>query len=77
MRAWAIAQPPKKPTLSVKFETFRKEWPPLERLRKEWHANARALGGPCGFGELEQFAMVLPDYNIKVVSADKGYQLIF
>lgn len=77
MRAWAIAQPPKKPTLSVKFKTFRNEWPPLERLCKEWPANARALGAPCGFGELEQFAMVLLDYNIKVVSADKGYQLIF
>ena len=77
MRAWPIARPPKKPTLSVKFETLRKEWPPLERLRKDWHANARVLGGPCGLGELEQFAIVLPDYIIKVVSADKGYQLIF
>ena len=33
--------------------------------------------GPCGLGALEQFAIMLPDYFIRVISAELGFQVIF
>ena len=41
------------------------------------HRKARVLEGPCGLGELELFQIVLAEYQIVVVSADHGYQIIF
>ena len=41
------------------------------------HRKARVPEGPCGLGELELFQIVLSAYQIVVVSADHGYQIIF
>ena len=41
------------------------------------HRRARVPEGPRGLGELELFQIVLAEYQIVVVSADHGYQLIF
>ena len=41
------------------------------------HRRARVPEGPCGLGELELFQIVLAEYQIVVVSADHGYQIIF
>ena len=41
------------------------------------HSKARVPEGPCGLGELNLFQIVLADYQIVVVSADHGYQIIF
>ena len=41
------------------------------------HRRACLPEGPCGLGELELFQIVLAEYQIVVVSADHGYQIIF
>ena len=41
------------------------------------HRRARVPEGPCGLGELNLFQIVLTEYQIVVVSADHGYQIIF
>ena len=41
------------------------------------HRRARVPEGPCGLGELQLFQIVLAEYQIVVVSADHGYQIIF
>ena len=46
-------------------------------MAKALHRQARVPEGPCGLGELELFQIVLSDYQIVVVSADHGYQIIF
>ena len=40
------------------------------------HRRARVPEGPCGLGELNLFQIVLAEYQIVVVSADHGYQII-
>ena len=46
-------------------------------LARQLHRRARVPEGPCGLGELNLFQIVLSDYQIVVVSADHGYQIIF
>ena len=46
-------------------------------MAKTLHRQARVPEGPCGLGELELFQIVLTEYQIVVVSADHGYQIIF
>ena len=46
-------------------------------MAKALHRQARVPEGPCGLGELQLFQIVLAEYQIVVVSADHGYQLIF
>ena len=46
-------------------------------MARQLHRRARVPEGPCGLGELELFQIVLSDYQIVVVSADHGYQIIF
>ena len=41
------------------------------------HRRARVPESPCGLGELNLFQIVLAEYQIVVVSADHGYQIIF
>ena len=48
-----------------------------KELARQLHRRARVPEGPCGLGELELFQIVLTDYQIVVVSADHGYQIIF
>ena len=48
-----------------------------ETLARQLHRRARVPKGPCGLGELNLFQIVLADYQIVVVSADHGYQIIF
>ena len=51
--------------------------PLQETLARQLHRRARVPEGPCGLGELNLFQIVLADYQIVVVSADHGYQIIF
>ena len=51
--------------------------PLQEQLARQLHRRARVPEGPCGLGELNLFQIVLADYQIVVVSADHGYQIIF
>lgn len=46
-------------------------------LAEELHREARVPEGPCGLGELNQFQIILSEYQIVVVSVDHGYQVIF
>ncbi|CAH3199085.1 unnamed protein product, partial [Porites evermanni] len=56
---------------------IRKGGPLQEQLARQLHRRARVPEGPCGLGELNLFQIVLADYQIVVVSADHGYQIIF
>ena len=51
--------------------------PLQEQKARQLHRRARVPEGPCGLGELNLFQIVLADYQIVVVSADHGYQIIF
>ena len=51
--------------------------PIQETAARALHRKARVPEGPCGLGELNLFQIVLADYQIVVVSADHGYQIIF
>lgn len=55
-------------------ETWDETW---ECLAKQLHQQTRVPEGPCGLGELEQFKIVLSDYQIVVLSVDHAYQIIF
>lgn len=46
-------------------------------MAKALHRRARVPEDPCGLGELNLFQIVLAEYQIVVVSADHGYQIIF
>ncbi|CAH3174094.1 unnamed protein product, partial [Porites lobata] len=48
-----------------------------KELARQLHRRARVPEGPCGLGELNLFQIVLAEYQIVVVSADHGYQIIF
>lgn len=48
-----------------------------KELAHQLHCRARVPEGPCGLGELNLFQIVLAEYQIVVVSADHGYQIIF
>ena len=77
MQAYTDEQPPRRRTPEVGFDNLRRECPAQTRLAKALHALARVPEGPCGLGALEQFQIVLPDYYIKVLSAELGFQVIF
>ena len=51
--------------------------PLQETFARQLHRRARVPEGPCGLGELNLFQIVLAYYQIVVVSADHGYQIIF
>ena len=59
------------------YQHILKGRPLQETLARQLHRRARVPEGPCGLGELELFQIILADYQIVVVSADHGYQLIF
>ena len=77
MQAWTDEQPPRRRTPEVDFRSLKEGYPARTRLAKALHALARVPEGPCGLGALEQFQIVLPDYYIKVLSAELGFQVIF
>ena len=45
-------------------------------MARQLHRRARVPEGPCGIGELNLFQIALAEYQIVVVSADHGYQII-
>ena len=77
MQAWVEEQPPRRCTPSISYRTLKQGKDGQTRLAKALHATARVPEGPCGLGALEQFQIVLPDYFIKVISAELGFQVIF
>ena len=59
------------------YKHIRMGRPLQETLARQLHRCAGVPEGPCGLGELNLFQIVLADYQIVVVSADHGYQIIF
>ena len=59
------------------YDNVRRGHPIQGQLARQLHRRARVPEGPCGIGELNLFQIVLADYQIVVVSADHGYQIIF
>ena len=59
------------------YKTIMQGQPLQEQKARQLHRRARVPEGPCGLGELNLFQIVLADYQIVVVSADHGYQIIF
>ena len=59
------------------YKTIMQGQPLQEQKARQLHRRARVPEGPCGLGELNLFQIVLVVYQIVVVSADHGYQIIF
>ena len=59
------------------YKNIKQDGPFQKEMAKALHRQARVPEGPCGLGELELFQLVLSNYQIVVVSADHGYQIIF
>ena len=77
MQAWADEQSPQRCTPPISYRILKQGKDGQTQLAKALHAAARVPEGPCGLGALEQFQIVLPDYFIKVISAEMGFQVIF
>ena len=59
------------------YQNLKDGYPVHERLAKELHRLAGVPEGPCGIPELQKFQAVLPGYQIKAMSIDPPYMLIF
>ena len=57
--------------------SVKRGFPLQEELAKQLHRMARVPQGPCGLQELQMFQTYLSDYQIVVVCAEMGYQIIF
>lgn len=52
-------------------------FPLQETLAKELHDAAGVPHGPCGLAEIQLFQTALPEYQLLVIDAEMGYQMIF
>ena len=59
------------------YQNIKKGRPIQETAARPLHRQARVPEGPCGLGEINLFQIILCDYQIVVISADHGYQVIF
>ena len=59
------------------FENLKRGCPIQKRRAEDLHRLAGVPEGPCGIEELTKFQAVLPDYQIKVMTVDPPYGIIF
>ena len=59
------------------YNNLRKGQPLQTRLARELHQLAGVPEGPCGLEEVAKFQSVLPDYQIKVMTVDPPYGVIY
>ena len=59
------------------YKNLRKGRPIQEKRAKELHRLADVPEGPCGIQELNKFQTALPGYQLKVLSVDKPFTIIF
>lgn len=59
------------------YKSIRQGRPIQTRLAQALHKQAGVPFGPCGIPELQKFQEVLPEYQIKVLSADSPHCIIF
>ena len=59
------------------YDNMRKGLPIQTRKAKELHRLARVPEGPCGLEAIAQFQAVLPQYQIKVMTVDPPYGIIY
>ena len=59
------------------YKNLKDGYPVQERLAKELHRLAGVPEGPCGIPELQKFQVVLPGYQMKAMSIEPPYKLIF
>ena len=61
----------------ILYKNLRKGCPIQTTHAKALHAKAGVKEGPCGVAELDAFQKILPDCQIKVLSVDRPYMIIF
>jgi len=59
------------------YKNLRDGYPVQTTRAQELHRSACVPEGPCGIPELKQFQAALPDYQIKVMSVDPPYMIIY
>ena len=59
------------------YENLKRGRPIQKRRAQDLHRQADVPEGPCGLEEIAKFQSVLPDYQIKVITADPPYGIIF
>ena len=59
------------------FENLKRGLPIQTRKAKELHRLAGVVEGPCGIEEITKFQAVLPGYQIKVMTVDPPYGIIY
>ena len=59
------------------YNNLRKGQPIQTRRVREFHQLAGVPEGPCGLEEVAKFQAVLPDYQIKVMTIDPPYDIIY
>lgn len=57
--------------------SIKRGYPLQEEMAKQLHRMAKVPQGPCGLPEIQMFQNHLVDYQIVVLSAEMGYQIIF
>lgn len=72
MKAWADGGP-----RNPDYRNLRQGYPVQTRLAKELHRQAGVPEGPCGLEEVAKFQAVLPGYQIKVMTVDPPYSILF
>ena len=76
MKAWADRQCGDREAYHD-YENMKRGLPIQKRRAQDLHRLAGVPEGPCGIEELSKFQAVLPDYQIKVVTVDPPYGIIF
>lgn len=59
------------------YKNLKKGRPIQERMAKELCRQAGVQEGPCGLDEIDKFQAVLPNHQIKVISIDPPYCIIY